>query len=222
MMWNPSTHTYDRDLGEAPPPASATSAYANTRTTTLIDPDSGLPTVFQYNPQTQTYDKPVGTSATGAYGHEMAQAGAVNRAGTDIITQLQSPDNREILGNLGSYIKQGTLGTPLADQKAAYLSSQLKTFAALQPAMHGFRARSVQEAFEKIVGGLAQDPDATIASIQGILKTAGAINPKSAGAFKVPTDAPEAPKEDGKVLRKDGNIIAVSKGGKWQAPPATQ
>jgi hypothetical protein len=181
MMWNPTTHTYDKDLGEAPPKQAASSAYANTRTVQLLDPETGIPTVYQYNAATNSYDKAVGTSATGAYGHEMAQAGAVNRSGTDIISQLQDPANREILGNLGSYISQGTLGTPLADQKAAYLSAQLKTFSALQPAMHGFRARSAQEAFEKIVGGLAQDPDATIGAIEGILKTAGAINPTGKG-----------------------------------------
>lgn len=180
VAWNPDTSKYDRDQGEAPPPGQG-SAYAATRTVNLIDPETGLPTVYQYDATTGGYTKQVGTSATGAYGHEMAQAGAVERAGTDIIKQLHDPTNREILGQISSYIKQGTLGTPLADARAANLSSQLKTFAALQPAMHGFRARSAQEAFEKIIGGLTQDPDATIASIEGILKTAHAINPAKEG-----------------------------------------
>ena len=143
--------------------------------------ENGLPTKMGWNEQTQQYDRPMGVSATGAYGHEMAQAGAVERGGTDLIAQLQQPENREILGQLSSYISQGTLGTPLADQRAAYLSAQLKTFAALQPAMHGFRSHSAQETFEKIVGGLAQDPDATIGAIRGILQTSRAINPNQGG-----------------------------------------
>jgi hypothetical protein len=177
MEWNPATKNYNKPVGEAPPPASASSAFANTRTVNLIDPETTLPTVYQYDPATKSYTKKVGTSATGAYGHEMAQAGAVERTGAELISQLSDPANREILGKLSSYVKQGTLGTPLADQKAAYLSAQLKTFAALQPAMHGFRSRSAQEAFEKIIGGLAQNPDATIGAIQGILKTAKNISP---------------------------------------------
>ena len=154
-----------------------------TKTVDVLD-ENGIPRKMAWNAETQTYDRPVGTSASGAYGHEMAQAGAVSRAGGDLVTQLQDPNNRAILGRLSSYIQQGTLGTPLADAQAARLSSELKTFAALQPAMHGFRSRSAQEAFEKIVGGLAQNPDATIGAIEGILSTAGAINPglaKSAG-----------------------------------------
>ncbi len=151
------------------------------KTATFIDANTGMPTLVQYDPKTQQYDRPVGVSATGAYGHEVAQAGAVGRAGDNLIHELGDPSNREILGQLSSYVKQGTLGTPLADRKAAYLSSELKTFSALQPAMHGFRARTSQQAFEKIVGGLAQNPDATIAAIQGILKTASAITGKESG-----------------------------------------
>ena len=38
-------------------------------------------------------------------------------------------------------------------------------------------------------------------------------------AFKPPADAPPAPKEDGHLLKKGGQVIAVSKGGQWAAPP---
>jgi len=176
MALDPKSGKYTQDLGVAPPTYAQVAP--SLRTIDIIDPTTGLPTVETLG------GRQLGISATGAYGHEMAQAGAVGRAGADLEQQLSDPANREILGKLSSYIKQGTLGTPLADQQAAYLSSQLKTFAALQPAMHGFRARSSQEAFEKIVGGLAQDPDATIASIRGILKTASAINPNVSGGGK--------------------------------------
>jgi len=150
-----------------------------TKTATFIGPDE-VPREYQWNEQTQTYDKPLGVSASNAYGHEAAQAGAVERAGSDLIGQLQDPANKAILGQLDSYLKQGTLGTPLADAQAAKLSAELRTFAALQPAMHGFRSQSAQEAFQKIVGGLAQNPNATIGAIQGILQTAAAINPGNA------------------------------------------
>jgi hypothetical protein len=38
------------------------------------------------------------------------------------------------------------------------------------------------------------------------------------GAWAVPADAPPAPKQDGKVLKADGKVIAVSKGGQWTKP----
>jgi hypothetical protein len=189
MALDPQTGKYTKDLGIAPPTYAQVAP--SLRTIDVIDPETGLPTV-----ETLGGNK-LGVSATGAYGHEMAQAGAVGRAGQDLEKELADPANREILGKLSSYIKQGTLGTPLADQQAAYLSSQLKTFAALQPAMHGFRSRSAQEAFEKIIGGLAQDPDATIGAIQGILKTAGAIAPNTksggaaGGAIERPANVPK-------------------------------
>jgi len=37
-------------------------------------------------------------------------------------------------------------------------------------------------------------------------------------AWKLPDDAPAAPKENGKVLKADGKVIAKSKGGRWVEP----
>ena len=209
MMWNPTTHSYDKDLGEAPPKQAASSSYANTRTVQLLDPESGIPTVYQYNAQTNSYDKPVGTSATGAYGHEMAQAGAVERSGGQLINDIKS--HAQDLGTLSAWVQKYGLNTPIADPELAKLQSELSTFAALQPAMHGFRARSAMEAFENIIGGLQQNPEATIASIQGILQTAGNINPTRKGSTSsqgAPGGGASAP-SSGKVIKYDsqGNRI---------------
>ena len=43
---------------------------------------------------------------------------------------------------------------------------------------------------------------------------AGAI----AGGFEIPKGAPGAPKEDGKVLKMNGKVVARSEGGNWVAP----
>jgi hypothetical protein len=40
----------------------------------------------------------------------------------------------------------------------------------------------------------------------------------AAGGFKVPADAPPAPREDGHKLKANGQVIAISKGGQWTAP----
>jgi hypothetical protein len=41
---------------------------------------------------------------------------------------------------------------------------------------------------------------------------------KSTRGWKAPADAPPAPKQDGKVLKADGKVIAKSKGGQWVQP----
>jgi hypothetical protein len=151
-----------------------------TKTQTMLV--NGIPTVMGWNEQTQKYDVPQGQSATGAYGHEEAQAGAVARGGEQLISDIQA--NKSRLGTLSSWVEKYGLDTPIADPQLAGLQAELSTFAALQPAMHGFRSKSAQEAFQKIIGEVQKNPDATIASIRGILKTAGAINPQLSGAGK--------------------------------------
>jgi hypothetical protein len=180
------------------------------RTQNLIDPDTGLPTVFQWDPKTKSYTKQVGVSATGAYGHEMAQAGAVTRAGDQLITDIQA--NKQRLGTLAAWVKKYGLNTPIADPELARLQSELSTFSALQPAMHGFRSKSAMETFDKVIGGLQKNPDATIQSIQGILQTAGQINP----ALQNRGGAPQAYKV-GDTITQNGHsytVRAVDKNGK--------
>ena len=42
--------------------------------------------------------------------------------------------------------------------------------------------------------------------------------PAKPSESSIPSDAPPAPKEDGKVLKSNGQVIAKSKGGQWVAP----
>jgi hypothetical protein len=144
-----------------------------TKTQTVLD--NGVPTIMQWNEKTQSYDKPLGQSATGGYGHEEAQAGAVQRAGANLIQVLEQ--NRTKLGTLGAWVSKYGLNTPIADPELAGIQAQMASFAALNPAMHGARGLHAMEHFEKLIGGLQQNPDASIAGIRGIIQTAGAINP---------------------------------------------
>jgi hypothetical protein len=192
------------------PPPSWAEVMPATHTISLMDPNTGLPTTYQYNAQTGSYDKAAGVSATGAYGHEMAQAGAVTRAGEQLITDIQA--NKQRLGTLATWVKKYGLNTPIADPELARLQSELSTFSALQPAMHGFRSKSAMETFDKVIGGLQKNPDATIQSIQGILQTAGQINP----ALQNRGGAPQAYKV-GDTITQNGHsytVRAVDKNGK--------
>lgn len=185
MERDPQTGEYSIDRGVAP--ESYGQMVIPTKTATFIDPKSGLPVEMQWNPQTQTYDKPLGLSASNAYGHEAAQAGAVDRAAQDLIGDIES--NRDKLGNTQAIVQSAILGTPWADPQTAELRSRIATFAALQPSMHGFRGQDAMRQFEKILGGIPNNPDALIAAINGITTTAGAINP---GLKKGSTGQPAA------------------------------
>lgn len=44
--------------------------------------------------------------------------------------------------------------------------------------------------------------------------------PQETSEFKAPAGAPNAPQEDGHKLKQNGQVIAISQGGKWAAPPA--
>jgi hypothetical protein len=171
-----------------------------TKTQSLLD-ENGIPTDYSWNPQTQKYDIKQGPSAAGAFAHQEAQAGAVSRQADQVIADLQA--NKKDLGKLSTWVKKYGLGTPIADPKLAGLQAELETFAALQPALHGFRSHSALETFNKIIGGIQNNPDATIAAIRQIQQTAGAINPAlnrgGGGAAGPPVGATHiAPGSDGK------------------------
>ena len=82
-----------------------------------------------------------------------------------------------VLGTLGAWVQSHGLNTPIADPKLAGIQTQLKSFADLNPAMHGSRGGAAMKHFEDLIGGLQKNPDASIAGIQGILRTAHNINP---------------------------------------------
>lgn len=169
MERDPQTGKYSIDRGVAPPTYGQIAP--SLKTIDVLDPDTGLPTVETLGGQK------LGVSATGAFGHEAAQAGAVQRAGTDLISDIKA--NKDKLGQISTWVEKYGLNTPIADPTLAKLQAELGTFAALQPAMHGFRGGNALDTFEKIIGGLQKNPDATIASIEGILKTSSEITGQS-------------------------------------------
>jgi len=180
--YHPDTGKYTDTKGNeianprpVPPPPNYGQLVLPTKTATYLDAKTGVPTEFQWNEATKRYDIPVGQSATGGYGHEAAQAGAVERAGTQVIQDLEA--NRAELGTLGAWVEKYGLNTPIADPKLARIQAELGSFAALNPAMHGSRGLAAIQHFEKLIGGLQQNPDASIEGIRGIIQTAHSINP---------------------------------------------
>lgn len=102
-----------------------------------------------------------------------AQAGSIIEAGENLKAEIDK--HRDKLGNLGSYWNQAANGTPIADPDTARLMSEIASYAALQPAMHGMRGGQVMKEFEKMVGGVPKNPDALKAAIDGIASTASVM-----------------------------------------------
>lgn len=170
MERDPKTGAYTVDRGIAPPNyAALVPEMLSTKTIEKLGND-GVMHRFGWNNRTQNYDFDQGPAPTGTAAHQIFQGAAVENFGPQVIADLQA--NREVAGKLSSYWKQWLVGTPIGDPKASEIMSELLSYAGTQPALHQFRSTNAMEAFEKIIGGLAKNPDATIASIQGSLKLA--------------------------------------------------
>jgi hypothetical protein len=144
--------------------------------------------------------------------------------------------NSAEMGPLMGRINRGEVNIGNVDPEVAKLYAAMKSFYALQPAVHGFRNAEFVKDFETAIGTLERNPDAFLAGMEGLKPTLNAVakegktfhqriveggenTPTQGGAgFKAPADAPEAPKEDGHQLKANGKVIAVSKGGAWVAP----
>ena len=150
-----------------------------TKTVDVIGKD-GFAHQMGWNNQTQDYDRDMGISGAGTQGSRMFAAGVSINAGEALIADLQKYHDE--LGTLGDWVANKGLNTPIARDldptgHLAQMQAELASFAALQPAQHGFRSTSALETFEKLVGGIQKSPEETIATIRAINKTAGAVNP---------------------------------------------
>jgi hypothetical protein len=114
------------------------------------------------------------------------QARIIKTAGDQLIASIEQ--NRDRLGNLGSYWTQATNGTPIADPTTAGLMAQIASFAALQPTLHGFRSEAALKGFEHIIGGVPKNPDALEAAIKAIQGTAAIIATGGGREFQQPAE----------------------------------
>lgn len=144
------------------------------------------------------------------------QGGIVKTTGDQLIASIEK--NRDKLGNVESYWKQYTNGSPIADPDVSGLMAQLASFAALQPKLHGFRSAGAVHAFEGMIGGIPKNPDALISAIKAAQGTANVVQqagtPRtsnggpapSAGPVKVSTKAERDALAPGTVyIGPDGN-----------------
>ena len=96
-------------------------------------------------------------------------------------------------------------------------NSQVQTIASELPNV--FQSSSSKDAKSR-VEQLLKEADIALHTNPAQVGKGGPVskNAPQVGQWKPPADAPAAPKEDNKVLKADGKVIAVSKGGQWTQP----
>jgi hypothetical protein len=165
--------------------------------------------------------------------------GSAAQAVLDLIPDLEKNvrANAKEMGPTMGRLNRGEIAIGNVSPDVAKLYSAMKSFYALQPAVHGFRNAEFVKDFETALGTLERDPEAFIAGMQGLKPTLESVAREgktshrrivegrdtpapaaSGGGFKVPDGAPAAPKEDDKLLKMNGAVVAKSKGGQWVAP----
>ena len=129
--------------------------------------------------------------------------------------------NPQVFGNLDSYWNKFVNDTPISDPMASKAMTELASFAALQPALHGMRSHDAMREFAKMIGGIPKNPESLKAAIDGIVDSAatpminagstrhGGNQPAQGGAPQRPASVPA-----GYNFNPQGN------GGKgsWQPP----
>jgi hypothetical protein len=121
------------------------------------------------------------TKPTNATRSKAEQAGVIKQQGEDILKQIDAnPDIYGVVAGRWNEFNAGKFGNASQEVRDAYTS--LKSFAALQPALHGARGIGMMKEFEDAVGSMGNDPEALKGSINSLLRTAGAF--QKAGTMK--------------------------------------
>lgn len=116
-----------------------------------------------------------GKALTGQVASRVHQAAVVQDTGNTILDHLGDPSLMSKLGPvMGRKFKlEDLIGNP--DPEVKRFATELASFAALQPALHGFRGQNALREFEKIIGDAKNTPESLAAGIQGILDIGGVI-----------------------------------------------
>lgn len=133
--------------------------------------DTGAPTGSRFA---------AGVRPTGQMRDKAAQGTAISKSGQGLIDSLRNPDGTPtaLAGKIGPIL--GRISSldqllEVQDSDVQKYASELASYAALQPGLHGFRGGNALKHFTGTIGSLPRSADNMIASIEGIEK--GAVGP---------------------------------------------
>lgn len=143
---------------------------------------------------------------TGQVASRVHQAAVVQDTGNMVLDHLGDASLSSKLGPImGRKFKlEDLIGNP--DPEVKRFATELASFAALQPALHGFRGQNALREFEKIIGDAKNTPESLAAGIQGILDVGGVIAKSAAPSAGVerPKGGAGKPKTAADYLAKIG------------------
>lgn len=170
---DPTTHAPLK--GFTPPPTWAEVMPA-THTQTLTNPETGLPTVYQYNAQTKTFSQPAGIAGTGTYSHQIQSAHAVQRMVNDnvlpLIDKMQKAGEMGVFkGRFSDWLDRDVGNAP---PDVAQLHQLVNGVVSMMMGLYGFRRQQAVEALDKQMGA-RMTPESMRASLQGVMEHAQSI-----------------------------------------------
>lgn len=130
--------------------------------------------------------------------NRMAAARTSIERGEALLSELKDPKFAEKIGAVVGRYNSLAAAAGAGDPDAQYLVGALKSFSALQPQIHGFRAVQMAQDVEKLLN-TKQSPEALSGALKGILTASYGVAKKPAPAAG-PSSAPAAPKV-GDVVR---------------------
>lgn len=148
--------------------------------------------------------------------------GSAAQAVLDLIPDLKSlvEKHRDDMGPIMGRINRGEIKIGNVDPEVAQLYSAMKSFYALQPAVHGFRNAEFVKDFESALGTLERDPDAFIAGMEGLKPTLQSVAKEGKtyhkriveGREELPAGAAKPPEGKVTVWDPDGKQHFINKG----------
>lgn len=185
LGWNPQTKRFDLNVGHSVTPKTE-DAGEKLYKLDQFNPETGeAETVFVTESQAR---KMAAGAAPGvrkgpgtAEKNRMAAARASIEAGEALLADLADPEFSSQIGPVIGRYNSLQAAAGAGDPNAQYLVGALKSFSALQPQIHGFRAVQMADNVEKLLS-TKQTPAALAAGLRGILTASYVVAKQRRGA----------------------------------------
>ena len=199
------------------------------KTTQLINPDTGIPETFQWDPATKSFTHPLGTPGGGAYPHQIEQANALLRMVNNNVFPMvdkmeKSGEMGVIKGRFSDWLNRDVGNAP---PDVAQFHQLMNGVVSMMMGMYGFRRQQAVETLASQMGA-RMTPASMRASLEGIVQHAHSIvgdtGQGGQGAAGLPNGLPDVktgnggkPIPDGAEWQVKGKVVAVVKDGQWVA-----
>lgn len=146
-------------------------------------------------------------------GGQAQSRGSAAQAALDVLPGLAAlvKKNGSSMGVMFGRINQGRVKLGDVNPEVAKLYGAMKSFYALQPAIHGFRNAEFVKDFETAIGTLERDPNAFLAGMEGLKPTMEAVAKEGKTFHHRIVEGQEGQQPNGRATPKGGGFAAWDK-----------